>query len=194
MHRFLARLWRLAAETAPSTQPRRRRADAPHGAELELLRKAHWAIEKVTRELDGRFAFNTAIAAVMELVNECYRAARARSAPGRCASPRATAASLIFPFAPHTGADAYELLTRRARLGGALAGRRSARSSRARTSSSSARSTASVRDRVTAPSGAGEEELTALALAAPNVRAHIEGKEIVKVVVVPGKLVNIVVR
>ena len=51
-----------------------------------------------------------------------------------------------------------------------------------------------MRDRVTAPSGAGDEELTALAMAAPNVRAHIEGREVVKVVVVPGKLVNIVVR
>ena len=52
----------------------------------------------------GRFAFNTAIAAVMELVNECYRAARAPSTPATLRFALATAASLIFPFAPHTGA------------------------------------------------------------------------------------------
>ena len=105
----------------------------------------------------------------------------------------ATAASLIFPFAPHTGADAYELLTGErvwevpwpdadpaflAREVFELVCQVNGR----------------VRDRVIAPSGAGEEELTALAMAAPNVRAHIEGKQVVKVVVVPGKLVNIVVR
>ena len=98
VHRFLGRLWRLAAETAERAagaragRPRR----APPGADLELLRKAHWAIEKVTGELDGRFAFNTAIAAVMELINDCSRlrdevgagdAALRRSAPPpRCCS------------------------------------------------------------------------------------------------------------
>ena len=49
-----------------------RPADAPEGDDLTLLRKAHWAIDKVTHDMSGRFAFNTAIAAVMELVNEFY--------------------------------------------------------------------------------------------------------------------------
>ena len=89
---------------------RRRRRPAPQGAELELLRKAHWAIEKVTGELDARFAFNTAIAAVMELVNECYHR-RGEVGAGALRFAAATAASLIFPFAPHTGTDAYHLLT-----------------------------------------------------------------------------------
>ena len=44
------------------------------------MRKAHWAIDKVTNDMAGRFAFNTAIAAVMELVNEAYRPARGRLA------------------------------------------------------------------------------------------------------------------
>ena len=85
MHRFLGRLWRIASETATHTPP----AEAPTtptDAELELLRKAHWAIEKVTGDLDGRFAFNTAISAVMELTNECYRH-RDDVGPARCGSP-----------------------------------------------------------------------------------------------------------
>ena len=55
---------------------RRRRAATPASRRAEptaLLRKAHWAIDKVTRDMQGRFAFNTAISAVMELVNEIYR-------------------------------------------------------------------------------------------------------------------------
>jgi leucyl-tRNA synthetase len=51
-----------------------------------------------------------------------------------------------------------------------------------------------VRDRVQAPSDASRDELEALAHAAPNVTAHVDGHEVVKVIVIPGKLVNIVVR
>ena len=74
------------------------------------MRKAHWAIDKVTNDMAGRFAFNTAIAAVMELVNEVYRRRAAASAAAMHFAT-ATAASLIFPFAPHVGAEVYELLT-----------------------------------------------------------------------------------
>ena len=75
-----------------------------------------------------------------------------------------------------------------------MARRPTPRSSSATRTSSSARSTASVRDRVEAPAGAPRDELEALALAAPNVQAHVDGKDVVKVIVVPGKLVNVVVR
>ena len=75
VHRFLARLWRLGMDVAESTgrQPLLGPLEAPEGDDLELMRKAHWAIDKVTNDMAGRFAFNTAIAAVMELVNEAYR-------------------------------------------------------------------------------------------------------------------------
>ena len=52
------------------------------------MRKAHWAIDKVTSDMAGRFAFNTAIAAVMELVNECYRRRATLRHPARCTSRR----------------------------------------------------------------------------------------------------------
>ena len=76
VHRFLG--------AAVAAGRRRRRADGraragagpldgAEGDDLELMRKAHWAIDKVTNDMAGRFAFNTAIAAVMELVNESYR-------------------------------------------------------------------------------------------------------------------------
>ena len=79
VHRFLGRLWRLGADVADRARPaaaRPQRRDAAPGDDLELLRKAHWAIDKVTHDMAGRFAFNTAISAVMELVNEASRRAR----------------------------------------------------------------------------------------------------------------------
>src|SRR3712207_7144785 len=64
-----------------------------------VLRKAHWAIEKVTADLGGgRFAFNTAIAAVMELLNELTPAKRGSASAGAVRFSLATAASLLFPL------------------------------------------------------------------------------------------------
>ena len=108
---------RRAACTASCRGCGRRRREAPDGRgepdgePTALLRKAHWAIDKVTRDMQGRFAFNTAIAAVMELVNEIYRAARLGAGRRTCASRSPRRASLIFPFAPHLGSEVYELMT-----------------------------------------------------------------------------------
>ena len=75
-----------------------------------------------------------------------------------------------------------------------MAGGRRARCWRPTRSSSSCQVNGKVRDRVEAPRGASKDELLALARALPNVRAHVDGKDVVKEIVVPGKLVNVVVR
>ncbi len=112
VHRFLSRLWRLAAETAERAgAPRAElaRPRAPPAMTSRSLRKTHWAIDKVSGDL-RRFAFNTAIAAVMELLNDCSRL-RETVSLDTMRFALATAASLLFPFAPHVSADIYELLT-----------------------------------------------------------------------------------
>ena len=193
VYRFLARLWRLGDGLAEDGTPGRP-ADQPptsDGDALTLVRKANWAIEKVTNDMRGRFAFNTAIAAVMELVNEVYRHPEADVAARRFAV--ATAASLIFPFAPHLGAEIYEIVTGR-RVWTEPWPEADPRMLVADTFELVCQVNGRVRDRVTAPTGAPREELEKLCLAASGVQTHIEGKEIVKVIVVPDKLVNIVVK
>ena len=196
VHRFLGRLWRLGyelsgeaggvGEAGADEQPER-----PSGDALTVVRKAHWAIDKVSRDLTGRFAFNTAISAVMELVNDIYRYAGADPEARRFAT--ATAASLLFPFAPHLGAEVYEMLT----------GRRVWEESWpdadpdmlvTDTFELVCQVNGRVRDRVRAPSGAPREELERLCLAARGVQTHLDGHEIAKVIVVPDKLVNVVAR
>jgi leucyl-tRNA synthetase len=193
VHRFLGRLWRLSAETAERTDPRAPLLGLaePEGADLDLLRKAHWAIDKVSGDL-RRFAFNTAIAAVMELLNDCSRL-REQVRPESMRFALASAASLLFPLAPHVCADCYELLTRERvweqpwpQADDALLERE--------VYELVCQVNGKVRDRVQASSEAGPDELKDLCRAAPNVLAHIDGREIVKEVVVPGKLVNLVVR
>ena len=109
--------WRgSGASAARSTSAPRppARPTAPRARRGELLAKAHWAIDKVTRDIDPRFQFNTAIAAVMELVNEIYHLKDGLYGdPAGEAAVRfstSTAASLLFPFAPHLASDVYELL------------------------------------------------------------------------------------
>ena len=159
--------------------------------DLALLRKANWAIEKVSGDL-RRFAFNTAIAAVMELLNECSRLRESASVETKRFA-LATAASLLFPFAPHVSADIYERLT-----GERVWEQPWPQADEALLERDEYELVCQVngklRDRVTAATGAGAEELKELCRAAPNVRAHLDGREIVKEIVVPGKLVNLVVR
>ncbi len=190
VYRFLARLYRLGEELGGEDgaveQP-----VAQAGSDETLVRKANWAIDKVTADLAERFAFNTAIAAIMELVNEIYRQRDASPAARRFAT--ATAASLVFPFAPHLGAEVYEQLT----------GRRVWEEPWPDADPAMLQTdvfelvlmvNGKVRDRVRAPTGAAREELERLALEARGVRAHVDGREVTKVVVVPDKLVNVVVR
>jgi leucyl-tRNA synthetase len=193
VHRFLARLWRLSAETADQT-PDQPIPDELSEADEELLRKANWAIEKVTSDMAGRFAFNTAIAAVMELTNTISKQREeGEPSPGALRFALATAASLLFPFAPHTAADAYQLLTGR-RVWDEPWPAADRRWLERDTYELVCQVNGKVRDRVQAPTGAPREELEALCLATPKVQAHIDGKDVVKVVVVPRRLVNVVVR
>jgi leucyl-tRNA synthetase len=190
VHRFLSRLWRLGDEL--SVEPGGvEQPPALEGDALTLVRKANWAIDKVTGDLAERFAFNTAIAAVMELVNEIYRHPSADPAARRFAT--ATAASLVFPFAPHLGAEVYELLAAR-RVWEEPWPVADLEMLQTETFELVCQVNGKVRDRVTAPTGAADEELERLCLDARGVKAQLNGREVAKVVVVPDKLVNIVVR
>jgi leucyl-tRNA synthetase len=189
VHRFLSRLYRLGEDLADQQGP----VDQPpaEGEDEVLVRKANWAIDKVTADLAERFAFNTAIAAIMELVNEIYRHAAASSAARRFAT--ATAASLVFPFAPHLAAEVYVLLTGR-RVWEEPWPAADPAMLQADTFELVLMVNGKVRDRVRAPTGASREELERLALAARGVDAHVNGREVAKLVVVPDKLVNVVLR
>jgi leucyl-tRNA synthetase len=197
VHRFLSRLWRLCEEVEARDAGDLDAAAATGGDARALLAKAHWAIDKATRDFQRGFQFNTVISAVIELVNDAYRAKDGLYAePAGTAAVRfaaATAASLVFPFAPHLGAEVWE------RLEGSRVWEQPwpqadpgllARE----TVTLIVQVNGKLRDRVEVAADASREELLSLARASENVRRHLDGKEVVKEVVVPGKLVNLVVR
>ncbi len=201
VNRFLSRLWTAAAEAPDGGSSEAKGEPAvPEAAgsagrgrmPSPLLRKAHWAIDRVTRDLSGGFGFNTAIAAVMELVNEIYRA-RADAPASHVRFAIATAGSLIFPFAPHLGAEVYEQMT----------GRRVWEEPWPEADPALLLSeeiqlviqmNGKLIDRLPAPSEASRETLEEIARGSERLAARLNGMEIVKAIVVPGKLVNFVVR
>jgi len=197
VHRFLARLWRLKEEVVERTEPAGDGDSGAEGRAGELLRKTHWAIDKVTRDIERDFGFNTAIAAVMELVNDAYRLKDdlygdlAGEATLRFATQ--TAASILFPFAPHLCADVYEALTERRVWEDPWP-----KADPALLASDVFTLVVQVNGKrragVEAPADASREELLEIARADSSVRRHIDGKEVVKEIVVPGKLVNLVVK
>ena len=192
MHRFLGRLYRLAAEAAREL-PDRPLPDELSADDERLLRKAHWAIEKVTADMSERFNFNTAIAAVMELLNEVTPVKRGEASPGAVRFTLATASSLIFPFAPHVATEAYHLLTGD-RVWEQPWPSPDARFLATDTFELVLQVNGKVRDRVQAPSDASRDDLVALAHGSERVQQFLDGSEVVKEIVVPGKLVNVVVR
>jgi leucyl-tRNA synthetase len=194
MHRFLGRLWRSCAEAADELPDHPIPASGARNDDDErLLRKAHWAIDKVTNDMSGRFNFNTAIAAVMELYNETTPAKRGDAAPGSVRFALSTAASMLSPFAPHVSADAYHLLTGE-RVWEQPWPAADPELLEASTFELVCQVNGKVRDRVPAPTGASREQLVALARASAKVQAHADGHDVIKEIVVPDKLVNIVVR
>jgi leucyl-tRNA synthetase len=200
VHRFLSRAWRLGMEVVErvggGTAPAALDPDGLDGGALELARKAHATIDRVTGDIE-RFHFNTALSALMELVNDAYRLKDDlygdRAGEQALGFATATTASLLFQFAPHLGAEVYELVAG-GRVWEAPWPESDPRLLERDMLAVVVQVNGKVRDRIEIAATAPEEEVKRVALARPNVQRHLDGKQVVKEVVVPGKLVNFVVR
>jgi leucyl-tRNA synthetase len=180
MTRFVRRLWRIVhevVETAPDGPP----------SDGALARKTHATIAKVTDDIGRRYAFNTAIAAVMELANEL---SREPSGPdSRFAAE--TAVSLIQPYAPHVAEELWERLGRERLWEEPWPVADPAMLERD-TVEVVVQVNGRIRDRLQVSPDLPEEELVGLARASEKVQAHLDGGEVERTVVVPGRLVNFV--
>jgi leucyl-tRNA synthetase len=173
--RFLKRVWRLIEEFDEKPAP----AGDAH------LRLRHKTIKKVTGDLD-RMAFNTAVAAMMEYLNEL-------TSSGATREDVLTLIKLLGPFAPHLGDEAWEKLGQKGfLLQAAWPGYDEALTIDA-VVTLGVQVNGKLRGDVQVARDAPEAEVRAKAMAVPNVAKHLEGKTVRKVIVVAGKIVNIVV-
>jgi leucyl-tRNA synthetase len=190
--RFLERVWRFVTRNVVNS-PDREAAAVDTGADRRALRKLHQTIRKVTEDFENRWHFNTSIAALMELINTLYdeEAGLSRDALSRIL-PDLTL--MLGPFAPYTAEELWEHLGRT----GPVFRQRWPSYDKDLAQEEAAdvvlQVNGKVRGRMSVPFGTPAAELEKLALDHPKVEGSIAGKNVVKVIVVPDKLVNIVVR
>ncbi len=205
--RFLNRLWRMvtephAAGALPPMEPAAATAadceacgDAAETAKT-LRQKEHATIKKVGEDMADRFQFNTAIAAVMELANlmQSSQETLLTSEAGRrvFSSSVATALTVLAPVTPHLCEELWERLGHTTMLAEAAWPAHEEDALTLDTVTIVVQVNGKLRGKLEVPAEAAKEDVERLALETPNVTKHIEGKTIRKVVVIPGKLVNVV--
>jgi leucyl-tRNA synthetase len=197
--RFLSRLWRLVSENQEalkSVDPCR--GESPLTGELaRLRRKTHQTIKKVTEDIRERFHFNTAIAAVMELVNMVYLVLESRPVdPMLWPVVREAVEAVIVvssPMVPHICEELWTALDHRKLLLNTPWPKWDHQALQAEEVLIVVQVNGKLRSRITAPADATDKELENISLGDPRIRDFIEGKKVRKVVVVPKKLINIVV-
>src|SRR5580698_4658015 len=197
--RFLARVWRLTTKYAPVARTGRgQRAEAPTGVSLHLLRKLHQTIAKITLDFEGRWHFNTCVAAIMELVNE-IQAADAQLAAGEV-PPAAmlellrNLVLLLAPFAPHLVAELWEELGEQGAVLRAPWPQSDPELAKEDELEIPVQINGKLVSVVRVPADADVKIIEAAALADEKVQGRIAGKTLVKVIVVPRKLVNLVLH
>ncbi len=202
--RFLSRLWRLATEelsgvlspVAACAPAGELGIDALPPLFAELRRREHATAAKAGADIRERFQFNTAIAAVMELVNFLYanvEAIKAEPKGAKAASSAvATLLTVLSPIAPHICEELWQRIGHTNLLIDQPWPRHDPTALVTDEVEIVVQVCGKLRGKVSVPRDASKEDLERAALADANVAKHIEGKTIRKVIVVPGKLVNVV--
>jgi leucyl-tRNA synthetase len=197
--RFLARVWRITTKYAPvARQGRGQPIEAQSGSSLKLLRKLHQTIAKITLDFEGRWHFNTDVAAIMELVNELH-AADAQLASGEIPAPvigelLRNLVLLLAPFAPHLVAELWEELGETSSVLRAPWPQSDRELAREDELEIPVQINGKLVTVVSVAVDADVKTIEAAALADEKIQGRIAGKTVVKIIVVPRKLVNLVVK
>ncbi len=195
--RWLNRAWRAVAGSAASLDPQwpERVAQTTDPTAMALRRRTHQTVHRVTSDI-ARFHFNTAISAMMEMVNQMTEVS------GRAAEPAARPAYseacevltlLLAPFTPHLAEELWHRLGRAGSVHAATWPTWDEAVAAEEMVTVVIQVNGRLRDRLVVAPDTSEEELREQALASEKVKPFIDGKKVRQVVVVPGRLVNIVV-
>jgi leucyl-tRNA synthetase len=206
VHRFLGRAYRFVMRNAGAVRDSQARDGARSVSDERVLspkarqieRKLHQTIKRVSEDFQGRWHFNTSVAAIMEFVNQLYAAddeiAAGKFPPALLGDVQRKLVLMLAPFAPYVAAELWEMLGETETLlrykwpafDPALA--------KEDEIAYAVQINGKLRSHVIVPAESPEILVRERALADDKVRTAVEGKEIAKVIVVAGKLVNVVVR
>jgi leucyl-tRNA synthetase len=189
MFRFIGRVYRFTTRNIE----RARAGGERNEADLKALRKLHQTVKKVTEDFDSRWHFNTSIAAVMELMNELHPL-EARLSGGALAEILEKTVLLLAPFVPYVTQELWEELGHQGPVFHEAWPEYDPELAREPEAEIPVQVNGKLRSRIYAPFGSSNDELQQRALADEKVQAFVAGKQMVRVIVVPDKLVNIVVK
>ncbi|HEV7217509.1 MAG TPA: leucine--tRNA ligase [Terriglobales bacterium] len=209
VQRFLSRVYRYVGRHAQKSPVEAQLAVSALQTEAlspearQIQRKLHQTIKRVSDDFQGRWHFNTCVAAIMELVNELYAAeenvARASSPPKAVPETLLAAVQrdlvlLIAPFAPYLAHELWEMLGEKGSLLRAPWPKYDPALAKEEEIEIPVQVNGKLRSLIVVPADASEETIRERALSDEKIKSLIAGKQIVKIIVVPGKLINIVLR
>lgn len=199
-YRFLNRVWRLVGGYLTESGARSPESQLPAGLPLtpedkELRRLINVTVKRVTDDIELRFNFNTAVSAIMEMVNGLYQYREGQNQNQELLKEAFNKLLvLLAPFAPHISEELWEAMGHEDSVHKEPWPEYNPDFLVAEEIEVVLQINGKVRDRILVPSDANPAEIEAAALAADKVKAATAGKQILKVIAVPGKLVNIVVK
>jgi leucyl-tRNA synthetase len=187
--RFIGRVFRFVTRSIDRLD----QAGEPTEADRKVLRKLHQTIHRITNDFDTRWHFNTSIAAFMELVNDIY-ANEANLSPGALREILEKVVLLLAPFTPYVCEEMWERMGRTGPVFKQAWPEYNAELAKEDGAEVVVQVNGKLRSRLTVPFGTSKEEVEKLALADEKAQPFLAGKETVKVIFVPDKLINIVVK
>lgn len=191
-YRFLNRIWRLVQQNLdllrerPQLRPEEREAQ-------ELNRLTHQTIKKVTQDVGDRFQFNTAVSAIMELFNAIH-AYPDDADRGTLAHAMETMVLLLAPFVPHITEELWQRMGHETSVHAQPWPQYDEQALVQKEVQIAVQINGKVRHKAIVPAQADRKEVETCVLAEEKVKGLLEGKTVRKVIVVPGKLVNIVAK
>jgi len=194
-YRFLNRVWRIVQKNIEYSKSQD--VNEFDNIDKELLRIVHRTIKKVTGDIK-RFNLNTAISAIMELVNANYKYYDNKGESGINSKLLVEANEklllLLAPFAPHIAEELWEMTGKTKSIHLADWPVFDEKLAKAEEITLVVQVNGKVRDKITVPADIEEKEMKEIALSSKRLKQFIQGKEVAKVIIVPKKLVNVVVR
>ena len=196
-YRFLGRVWRLVLKVKKEKSRLRQgfggQAKVKDRDTTSLKRKTHQTIKKVTEDIERDFHFNTAISAIMELVNEIYLEMEKNSARQDIKEATESAVILLSPFVPHIAEELWQILGNKPSAFKLSWPEYDPKLIKSESITLPIQINGKLRSKIEVPVSIGEEELKEKVLEDEKVRRWVGGKGVRKIIVVPDRLVNIVV-
>jgi leucyl-tRNA synthetase len=188
IYRFLGRVYRFATRNIGRTD-----FAAPNDTDRKVIRKLHQTLKKITEDFETRWHFNTCISSIMELVNVLYNEEKGVSAEPMC-EVLELLALMLAPFAPYLAQEIWEELSKQGPVFRHPWPAFDPELAKEDLAEVVVQVNGKLRSRIYAPFGTPNEELEGRARVDEKIQSFLIGKQVVKIITVPDKLVNLVVR